>query len=94
LNWVGWLLLFGTFGFVGAEIAALVRLLGPPGPGGWRHWQAKVAAPIMVFLAIGFFASIKWLLGRLGVSIYRRQGKHVEPSAAADPARDVGSPDS
>jgi len=82
LNWVGWLLLLGTFGFVGVEIATLVWLIDL---GGWDHRLAmKVAALPMVFLAAGFFAGNRWLLGRLGVSIYRRQYKEVETGAATD----------
>jgi hypothetical protein len=69
LNWVGWLLLLGTFGFVGAEITVPVWLIGG---GGWDRRLAKLAAPLMLFLAIGFFAGTRWLLERLGVSIYRR----------------------
>jgi len=82
LNWVGWLLLLGTFGFVGVEIAILVWLIDL---GEWDHRRAmKVAATPMVLLAVGFFAGTRWLLGRLGVSIYRRQSDRAEPDAAAD----------
>ena len=80
LNWVGWLLLLGTFGFVGVEAAALVWIW----PGGWDRRLAKLTAPVMIFLAVGFFAGTRWLLGQSGVSIYRRRSKRAEPSAAAD----------
>jgi hypothetical protein len=77
LNWVGWLLLFGTLGFVGGEIAVLVWLINL---GEWdRRLAMKVSAPPMVFLAIGFFAGTRYLLGQLGVSIYRGQSNHAEP---------------
>jgi hypothetical protein len=80
LNWLGWLLLLGTFGFALAEAAALVWMW----PGGWDRRLAKPAALVMLFLAIGFFAGTRWLLGQLGVSIYRRERGRAEPSAAAD----------
>jgi len=76
LNWVGWLLLIGTLGFVGAEVAALVWLLGP---GGWDRRLAKLAALPMLLVAIGFFVGARWLLGRLGVSIYRRSAAKLAP---------------
>ncbi len=68
MNWLGWLLLLGTFGFVLAEVAALVWVW----PGGWDRGLAKLAALPMLFLAVGFFAGTRWLLGRFGVSISRR----------------------
>ena len=80
LNWVGWLLLLGTFGFALAEAAALVWIW----PGGWDRQLAQLVAPLMVVLAVGFFAGTRWLLGQLGVSIYRRERGRAEPSAAAD----------
>ncbi len=80
LNWIGWLLFFGTLGFFGVEIVALVWLIER---GEWdRRLAIKIAAPLMVFLAIGFFASIGWLLGQLGVSIYRPQRNHAQPPPA------------
>jgi hypothetical protein len=78
-NWVGRLLLLGTFGFIGAEAAVLVWLLGP---GGWDRRLAKLAALPMLLLAVGFFAGVRRLLGHLGVSVYRPEGSPAEPSAA------------
>lgn len=68
LNWAGWLLLFGTFGFFGAEVMAV----GWTWPGGWDRRLVKLVAPPLVLLPIGFFAGTRWVLARLGVSIYRR----------------------
>ncbi len=87
LNWVGWLLLLGTFGFVGVEVAILVWLIEQNGfeQNGWDRRQAiRVAGTAMFFLAVGFFVGSRWLLGRLGVSIYRPQGDHAEPGATAE----------
>jgi hypothetical protein len=80
LNWVGWLLLLGTFGFVFAEAAALVWIW----PAGWDQRLTELVALPMLFLAIGFFTATRWLLGQLGVSIYRRRRGHAESSDAAD----------
>jgi hypothetical protein len=75
LNCIGWLLLFGTFGFVGVEIAAVVWLIDQ---GGWdRRLAVQLSAPAMFFLAVGFFAGIRWLLGQWGVSICRRQSNRA-----------------
>jgi hypothetical protein len=77
LNWVGWLLLLGTFGFALAEGAALVWMW----PGGWDRRLAKLVSPLTVFPAVGFFAGTRWLLGQLGVSIYRRERGRAEPDS-------------
>jgi hypothetical protein len=87
LNWVGWLLLLGTFGFALAEGAALVWMW----PDGWDRQLAKWVAPPMVFLAVGFFAGTRWLLAQLGVSIYRRKRSRAEQDTAAHGCRDSGS---
>jgi hypothetical protein len=70
LNWVGWLLLLATFGFVLAEAAVFALTLGD------GAWGGRVGTRLlglgMVLLAIGFFAGLRGLLRVLGVSIYRR----------------------
>jgi hypothetical protein len=68
LNWVGWLLLLATFAFVLAEAGLLVLLLGDWG----NRPAAKVVAVPMLLLALAFFFGVRWLLGKLGVTIYRR----------------------
>jgi hypothetical protein len=70
LNWVGWLLLLGTFGFVVAEAFILARLFENDAWGG-RPVNRLIGLG-MVFLSIGFFVGLRWLLRVLGISIYRR----------------------
>jgi hypothetical protein len=69
LNWIGWLLLLATFGFVVAEVVIVTLLMGE------RAWDGPLDRRLLglggVLLSIGFFAGIRWLLRALGVSIYR-----------------------
>ncbi len=69
LNWIGWLLLLLSFGLViaGSLLGALAF-----GNGAWGgRATARIIALPLLFLAIGFFAGLRWLLRKLGVSIYR-----------------------
>jgi hypothetical protein len=68
LNWIGWLLLLGTFGvaLAGAGLAALFHERGTLG-GTVEPW----VVPGILGLTAGFFFGIRWLLGLFGVSIYR-----------------------
>ena len=70
LNWIGWLLLLATFGFVAGEAGILVLVVGPGGREGGR--LPRVVGLPLLLLAIGFFVALKWLLGVFGLSIYRR----------------------
>jgi nitrate/nitrite transporter NarK len=69
LNWVGWLLLLATFGFVIAEAAVLAMYFGDQFKE--RRIEARAIGLGALLLAIGFFAGVRWLLQALGVSIYR-----------------------
>jgi hypothetical protein len=69
LNWVGWLLLLATFGFVIAEAAVLVLALG--GDLGGGGVVSRLIGLGGLLLAVGFFLGLRWLLRLLGVSIYR-----------------------
>jgi len=80
LNWAGWLLLLATFGFVLAEVAVLVWMW----PDGGDRRLPKLVATVMLFLAVGFFVASRWVLARLGVSIYRHENRGSEPDAASD----------
>jgi hypothetical protein len=69
LNWIGWLLLFATFGFVVGEVVVLTILLGE---GIWAiKGRARLVALAGLLVAIGFFAGVRWLLRALGITIYR-----------------------
>jgi hypothetical protein len=70
LNWVGWLLLFGTFGFVVGEAGIMVLVSEA---GGWwaDPWPRRGVGLVGLLLAVGFFVAVKWLLRLFGVSIYR-----------------------
>ncbi len=69
LNGVGWLLLILSFAFVVAGAGGVVFLAE-------AVWLDQTLAGIVAFaaapLAVGFFAGVRWLLGRFGISIYRR----------------------
>jgi hypothetical protein len=69
LNWVGWLLLLATIGFMLGEAAVLARLLGDPAWGG--RVVRRLTGLGMLLLGARFFAGLRWLLRLLGVSIYR-----------------------
>jgi hypothetical protein len=66
-NWGGWVLLLATFGFVMAEAAVLVWVVGVR----WQDRAQPMVFALMLVLAVGFFFALRWLLFRLGVSIYR-----------------------
>ena len=69
LNWIGWLLLLATFGFVLGEAGVMVLVLED------GAFEGRVGRRLiglgMLFLAVGFFTGLRWLLRVLGVSIYR-----------------------
>ncbi len=69
LNWVGWLLLLATFAFVLGEAAVVALMVGN---GWWDRVSTRLVSLPLAFLAVGFFVSLRWLLGLFGVSIYRR----------------------
>jgi hypothetical protein len=83
LNVVGWLLLLATFAVVVVEAWGVVWLAGA-GPG--RQWLARVSTLSVLLVAIGFFFAVRWLLGKLGVTIYlpeeAPERKDAEKSAA------------
>ncbi|MCS7022811.1 MAG: hypothetical protein NZU63_13410 [Gemmataceae bacterium] len=85
LNWVGWLVLLATFIFVLAEAFALTSI--------WRditlvHQLKRLIALTMLFLAIGFFAGIRWILKKIGISIYLPEydSTLADASARLDPS--------
>jgi hypothetical protein len=73
-NWLGWLLLLGTFGFAiaGALVLAYATYEQPVGQ---SRGVMKALAIVMVALSIGFFFGCRWLLNRAGLSIYRKKKK-------------------
>jgi hypothetical protein len=69
LNWIGWLLLLATFGFVIAEAAVLALCFGDKFKD--ELIVARLIGLAALLLAIGFFVGVRWLLRLMGVSIHR-----------------------
>jgi hypothetical protein len=78
LNWIGWLLLFGTLGFLGLMIFASITFLDLQNGG---RGQKRFAALLTILLAAGFFVAVQQLLRLLGISIFRQtsEGQTSEP---------------
>jgi hypothetical protein len=70
LNWVGWLLLLTTIGVGVGSAGAAVLVFGKPED--VPRWAGRLIAVAMVLFVTGFFFAARWLLGLLGVSIYRK----------------------
>lgn len=69
LNWIGWLLLLGSFAFAFGGVAVVTLLLGDFAA---KHPAGRFLAYGVIFLAIGFFFAVRWLLRRFGINIYRQ----------------------
>jgi hypothetical protein len=69
LNWLGWLLLFGTFVLAVVGSILLASFLGEARPD--QAWLSKALMVAMLLLATGFFFSARWFLGKFGITIYR-----------------------
>jgi hypothetical protein len=70
LNWLGWLLLFATFGFIvvgSILVGSFLRIERPD-----KGWAPKVIVMTTILLGTGFFFGVRWLLGKIGITIYRR----------------------
>jgi hypothetical protein len=73
LNWIGWLLLLATVGFLVLALfltAPLIRAQpGQPTPrSGWN----KLLAVLVFGAAAAFFVGARWALAQAGISIYRK----------------------
>lgn len=69
MNLVGWLLLAASVAVIGVGVLALT---GPPGPGGGgARMEIRFAAWVGITLGILTFVGGRFLLNRLGVSVYR-----------------------
>jgi hypothetical protein len=78
LNWIGWLLFFGTLGFLGLIIFASTTFLDLQN---WSRGQKRFAALLTILLAVGFFVAVQQLLRLFGISIFRQTsgGQTSEP---------------
>jgi hypothetical protein len=68
LNWIGWILLLGAFALVIGEAFLVTYILGrfPANP-----IAGRLLSYGLIFVSIAFFFAIRWLMRRLGFTIYR-----------------------
>jgi len=69
LNWIGWLLFFGTLGFLGLIVFLSTVFLDLQN---WSGGQKRFATLLAILLAAGFFVAVQQLLRLLGISIFRQ----------------------
>lgn len=81
LNITGWVLFLTSLGVLGLCVAGLVALREATGTAPDR-WPRKWVGYALLGVLVVFFAGVRWLLGRCGVSIYRPR----PTPGAADPA--------
>ncbi|MBA2226797.1 hypothetical protein [Thermogemmata fonticola] len=77
LNWVGWLLFFGTLGFLRLIIFVASAFLDMQN---WSRGQKRFAGLLMFLLTVGFFVAGQQLLRLLGISIFRRTSEGQTPA--------------
>lgn len=70
LNWRGWLLVLATGAFAMGQAPLIVYVMETVNPQ-HRRFAGTLSAALAVYLAWYFFRAVRWMLTRLGWSIYR-----------------------